>query len=216
MRKNSELRYVIRICCAGSGGEATLREICARVRSGLETLALRAHNLPYVLAALFETHPLAALDEFLLPERSSTHRRLFDHHLASESPVEALDADTLLQWAAVEPDRRFPILGQTIGMFERHRGEEGNAVSPLFTTILEQAPDKRAFLGDVWSRLHPNGWVGSLADILAHRRAAVCKMGDALGGEVQAWVVEALPEIDRWIEYEAACDSYGDRERSFE
>ncbi|MGC1000965.1 hypothetical protein, partial [Pantoea agglomerans] len=61
------LHTVIRVCCAGPDGEATLREICARVRAGLETVYLSSYDLGYVLKALFETHPLIALDEFLLP-----------------------------------------------------------------------------------------------------------------------------------------------------
>jgi hypothetical protein len=174
------MHTVIRVCCAGSDGETTLRNICARVRAGLETVYLSAHDLGYVLKALFETHPLIALDEFLLAESNPENRGLFDGDVGFGTPVEELNADILLQWAAVDPDQRFPLLGHAIAMFKQQRGEEENAVSPLFLEILEQAPDKRAFLEDIWSRLHPRSWSGSLADVLARRR--VCHCSERIAG----------------------------------
>jgi hypothetical protein len=167
-----------------------------------------------VLKALFETHPLIALDEFLLPELKPRNRGLFEGDFGSGTPVEDVGADILRQWADVDPERRYPLLGKSIAMFKRQQGEEENGVSGLFLDILGHAPDKRAFLGDVWSRIHPRSWSGSLADILARRRAAISALGDNVGGEVQRWVVDILPELDRWIEHERKRDR--DDEQSFE
>lgn len=209
-----EMHTVIRVCCAGSAGESTLRDICARVRAGLETADFSARDLGYVLKALFETHPLIALDEFLLPELNPKNRRLFHGDYGFGTPVEELNADILLQWAVMDPDQRFPLLGRAIAMFKRQRGEDENAVSPLFLQILEQAPDKRAFIEDLWSRLHPRGLSGSLAQALAGRRVAIYELGETLGGEVQTWISGLLPELDRWIEHERTRDrAY---EQSFE
>lgn len=208
------LQTVIRVCCAGPDGEATLRDICARVRTGLETVYLSSYDLGYVLKALFETHPLIALDEFLLPELKPRNRGLFEADFGSGTPVENVAPEILFQWADVDPGRRYPLLGKSIAMFKRRQGEEENGVSSLFLNILDHAPDKRAFLGDIWSRLHPRSWSGSLADILARRRAAISTLGDNVGGAVQQWVVEMLPELDRWIEHESKRDRDG--EQSFE
>ena len=208
------MNTVILMCCSGSDGEATLRDICARVRAGLETVYLSSHDLSYVLKALFETHPLVALDEFLLPELKSKNRRLFDSDFGFGTPVEDLSADILLQWAAVDSDLRFPLLGHSISMFKRQPGEEGNTVTPLFLEILEHAPDKRAFLGDVGSKLHPKSWSGSLADILEYRRAAILELGKKIGGDVQRRVSDLLPELDRWIEQARTRDR--NNEQSFE
>ena len=99
-------------------------------------------------------------------------------------------------------------------MFKRQQGEEKNGVSTLFLEILGHAPDKRAFLGDIWSRLHPRIRSGSLANILDRRRAAITTLGDNVGGEVQQWVTDMLPELERWIEHESKRDREG--EQSFE
>lgn len=208
------LHTVIRVCCAGPDGAATLREICARVRAGLETVHLSSYDLGYVLKALFETHPLIALDEFLLPELRPRNRGLFEGGFGSGTPVEDGSAETLVQWANIDPDRRYPLLGKSIPMFKRQQGEEENGVSTLFLEILGHAPDKRAFLGDIWSRLQPRGWSGSLADILVRRRAAITTLGDNVGGEVRQWVTDTLPELERWIEHERKRDREG--EQSFE
>lgn len=89
-----------------------------------------------------------------------------------------------------------------------------NGVSTLFLEIMGHAPDKRAFLGDLWSRLHPRSWSGSLADILVRRRVAITTVGDNVGGEVRQWVTDMLPELERWIEHESKRDQ--EDEQSFE
>ncbi len=208
------LDTVIRVCCAGPGGEAILREICARVRAGLETVYLSSYDLRYVLKTLFETHPLIALDELLLPELRPRNLRLFEGDLGSDTPVEDVGAETLVQWANIDPDRRYPLLGKCISMFKPLQGEEENGVSTLFLEIMGHAPDKRAFLGDLWSRLHPRRWSGSLADILVRRRVAITTVGDNVGGEVRQWVTDMLPELERWIEHESKRDQ--EDEQSFE
>ncbi|MNX94048.1 hypothetical protein D3C86_1262640 [compost metagenome] len=208
------LHTVIRVCCAGPDGEATLREICARVRAGLETAYLSSYDLGYVLKAIFETHPLIALDELLLPELGPSNRRLFEGDFGSGTPEEDVGAETLVLWANIDPDRRYPLLGESIPMFKRQQGEEENGVSTLFLEILGHAPDKRAFLGDIRSRLHPRNCSGSLADILVRRHAAITTLGDNVGGEVRQWVTDMLPELERWIEQESKRDREG--EQSFE
>jgi len=79
---------------------------------------------------------------------------------------------------------------------------------------LNHTPNKRAFLGDDWSRLCPRSWSGSLADILVRRRAAITTLGDNIGGEVRQLVTDMLPELDRRIEHERKRNR--ESEQSFE
>lgn len=208
------LSTIIHVCCAGPDGEATFREICARARSGLETALLSSYDLVYVLKAIFKTHPLIALDEFLLPELKPRIERLFEGGSGSGTPVEKIGAETLVQWANIDPERRYPLLGKSIPMFKRHQGEEENGISTLFLEILAHAPDKRAFLGDIFSRLHPRSWSGSLAHILVQRRQAITTLGENVGDEVRQWVTDILPELERWIDHESRRDR--EDEQSFE
>ncbi|MBR0560888.1 hypothetical protein, partial [Neokomagataea anthophila] len=61
----------------------------------------------------------------------------------------------LVQWSAVDPNQRYPMLGKSIPMIKMTEGERENDVSNLFKEILVQAPDQLAFLGDILSHLHP-------------------------------------------------------------
>lgn len=208
------LHTIIRVCCAGSDGEATARDVCGHIRGAMEVSYLSHHDLSHVLKAMFETQPAAALDMFLLPEMTSRNRLLFEADFGFGTLVENLDAAILRQWADVNAARRYTLLGHAISMFRRQADEGDNGIAPLFLDMLDCAPDKHAFLGDFWNRLHPRGWSGSLADILLRRKAQVLTLRDSSHADVRQWVGAILPELDRRIENERGRDR--EREESFE
>jgi len=208
------LHTVIRVCCSGSAGEPAARAVCQRIRTEMETVFLSSHDLNHVLKALFQTQPFIALDIFLLPGPALRNRRIFEMDFGFGTPIEDMDPAILRQWADQDPTLRYPLLGQTIAMFKGGHGEEENELAPLFVEILGHAPDKRAFLGDFWRRLHPRSWSGSLADILFRRKSQIVKFGESTDPDVRVWVSEMLPEIDRWIEHERGRERSG--EESFE
>jgi hypothetical protein len=208
------LHTIIRVCCAESDGEATARDVCAHIRGAMEVSYLSHHDLSHVLKALFETQPAAALDMFLLPEMTSRNRRLFEADFGFSTPVENMDPAILRRWADQDAATRYTLLGHAISMFRRKSDDEDNGISPLFLDMLDHAPDKRAFLGDFWTRLHPRSWSGSLADILTRRKAQVLTFRDSPHADVGQWVDAILPELDRWIESERSRDREG--EESFE
>ncbi|MBR0560467.1 hypothetical protein [Neokomagataea anthophila] len=211
-----QLDTVIHVCCAGPGGEATLRGICARIRADLADVYLSPCGVPdasfndfaNVLETLFETYSLIALDEFLLPELMPTNSKFFEGNFDLGELMENVGVESLVQWAAVDPNQRYPLLGKSIPMFKMTEGERENDVSNLFKEILVQAPDQRAFLGDIRSHLHPFILSGSLVDALEQRLVAIRKLGQDLGGDVRQWVVEMTPELSNRIQRE--------REQSFE
>jgi hypothetical protein len=80
--------------------------------------------------------------------------------------------------------------------------------------MLDNAPDKRLFLGDLWDRVHPRSWGGSLAHILIQRKAQVMKLAEHSDAQVRAWASEVAPELDRWLEDARGHDR--ESEESFE
>lgn len=208
------LHTVIRVCCSGNNGEEAARAVGQRIRTEMETVFLSTHDLGHVLKALFETQPMIALDTFLLPGPTLRNRRIFGTNVGFGTPIEHMDPAILRQWADRDAVQRYPLLGQSIAMFKRGQGEEDNDLAPLFLEILGHAPEKRAFLGDFDTRLSPNSWSGSLADILSRRKAQVLTLRDSPDPEIRGWVTELLPELDRWIEHERGRDRAG--EESFE
>ncbi len=210
------LHTVIRVCCAGADGEETAREVCMHIRAEMETAYLSHHDLNQVLKALFETQPAAALDLFLLPGPTPRNRGLFEADRGFGTPIESMDPVVLRHWAELDAITRYPLLGSAISMFRR-KGEdedEDDGISPLFLEMLNSTPDKRAFLGDFWTRLRPRGWSGSLADILARRKVQILTLRDDQHTDVRKWVDDMLPELDRWIAHERKQDRAD--EESFE
>jgi hypothetical protein len=208
------LHTVIQVCCAGSDGEGTVRDVCAHILEAMKVSYLYASEINHVLEALFEAQPAVALDVFLLPARAVENRGLFTPDFGTGNPVERMDPAVLRQWADVDPSTRYPLLGRVISMFTGQSNDASDFISPLFLDMLDQAPDKRAFLGDLWKRFHPDGWSGSLADILAHRKSLVLTLRESPHDVVRQWVDDMLPALDRWIEQERCCDREG--EESFE
>ncbi|MET4701529.1 hypothetical protein ABIE65_004576 [Constrictibacter sp. MBR-5] len=208
------LGMIIRICCTGADGEETARDICLQIRAKAEMTYLSRHELRGVLKGLFKAQPGAALDLLLLPTAVSTNRGLFRPELDSKTPIEKMDPEVLRHWADKDPAERYPVLSRVISTFGGKSENDENGMSPLFLMLLDSAPDKRAFLGDLWTRLHPVTWSGSLADILTQRKAQLMALCDSSHAVVREWVEDLLPKLDHWIEQERKNDRDG--EQSFE
>ncbi|WP_019919204.1 hypothetical protein [Methyloversatilis discipulorum] len=206
------LHVVIQVCCAGNDGESTVREVCAHICSEMEVRHLSRHDLSHVLKALFDTQPVAALDVFLLPAKPSGSCSLRNEDFGN--PIENMDPEVLRQWADREPAVRYKALSHAISMFKGKSDDVSNGISPLFLDLLDHAPDKQAFLGDLWTRFHPRSWSGSLASILTGRKSAVMVLRESPHEDVRQWVDTILPNLDRWVEQERLRDQ--EAEESFE
>jgi hypothetical protein len=99
-------------------------------------------------------------------------------------------------------------------MFRTRNNEEENELSPLFLSMLDKAPDKRLFLGELRDRFHPGSWSGSLAHILEQRKSKIAPFVEHPDAQVRAWALEAARELDPWIEIERTRDRA--MEESFE
>ena len=131
-----------------------------------------------------------------------------------DTPIEVMDSTILRQWADLEPLERYPLIGQCLSMFGRKNDGDEKDLSSLFLSILDYAPDKRHFLGNIFDRLYPNSWSGALADVLVRRKGHMMKLAEHLDKEVRGWATETIPELDGWIEIERGRDREG--EESFE
>jgi hypothetical protein len=212
--KDSPLRdfgahTVILICLTGDEGGRAAEKVCGNICSALDAFHVSPHNLSHIFKALLETQPFVTLDVFLL---SSSHgiRHRFDLHFEMGPSLESVDPAILQKWAGRDPQARYPLLGKCLSMFRKKNNEEQNEISPLFLSMLDNAPDKRLFLGDLWDRVHPRSWSGSLAHILIQRKAQVMKLADHSDAQLRAWVSDVMPELDRWIAHER------ERERAME
>lgn len=202
---------VICECLAGKEGADASIQVCMNIRSQLEQYQIYSHDISHVLKALFKTQPSVALDVFLLPEPISHHFFLFK----AGNPVEVIEENHLKEWADRDQKKRYPLLGECLGMFGKKNGEETNELSQLFLSMLNSAPDKQNFLGDCQERIYPHNYpVDFLADVLLRRKTKLIKLAEQSNEEIKRWIDVAITEIDRWIENERGRDRA--REESFE
>lgn len=206
------MHTVIRICLVGEQGGEVAEKVCTCIRLAIDSYEVSSDNLTYTLKELFEVQPFVALDTFLLPMVKRHHGGLFDEVFNRNSFIENLDPVILQKWANFDPVVRYPLLGKCLRMFSTVCNEEKD-ISSLFVAMLAQAPDKRLFLGS-WDRLHPRSWSGSLTELLMRRKAQVIKLAELSDEQVRAWIAEALPRFDQWIEHDRGLDR--EREESFE
>jgi hypothetical protein len=172
----------------------------------------------HTLDALFETQPLIVLDALLQPTVIRQVDDLFGVHRGQKAPVEKLDPAILHEWSNRDPHSRYPLLGQFLSIFAKNDRED-SPISSLFLSMLDQAPDKRLFLGDLISRLRREMWVaGSRSNMLSHRKADLLKLVERGDEEVRAFIIGLMPEIDAMIEQEHEVKSMRIRssEESFE
>lgn len=212
-RAGEKAHNIIHICCSETGGEAALRNICRHARRGLEKGDFSAVNVECLLKSLFDIDNFIALDEFLLSKKEPDSKPVFKHQSKFWSPIEELSPWTLLEWAFIDPERRFPILGREMDMFHWDTGRDSQITSN-FRNILRHAPHKISFLGDIISRVHPHSSSGARVNLLNRRRKAIIEFGHKLGADVLQWVNEGLPSLDRWLEHELMQDR--NTEQSFE
>lgn len=180
----------------GEEGRATALAVSQRLHAALtadDGWRLDAQGL---IAELFSSQPEIALDTFIDGPEGPV-RRVFSRTERRGSPLEMVEADRLTSWANLAPERRYAQLGSVLSLFKFDKMDDVVGLNPLFTTILESAPNKSDFLGDDIYRVHPRSWSGSLADILESRKALLGQMPDH--PDVISWREREYPRIDEWI-----------------
>jgi len=205
---------VILICLDGEDSGGAAEKVCSNLCKALDACHVSPHNVGHIFKALIQTHPFITLDAFLLSPSPYGIRHRFELDFDIGPSLENINPAILEAWASRDPRTRYPLVGQCLRMFSRKNNEEQNEISPLFLSMLDNAPEKRLFLGDHWDRVHPRSYGGSLAQILGHRKAQLISLAKHSDAQVRAWTAEVAPELDRWID--EAREREREREESFE
>lgn len=208
------LRSVAELCLSGPDAAEDARIVCANLREALNQFRVSTHDVNELLVALFKTQPTVALDTFLLGNAPLENYHLLELRSVRASPIEGIEGDTLCAWAAQDPANRFLLLGRALALFSRKELDESAGLSPLFLAVMAKAPNKQQFLGDVWHRVYPRGWNGSIADILERRKGMLDELLVDADSNVQAWVHDTRQKVDDWIVQERGRES--GREERFE
>lgn len=196
---------------AGEEGRETARVVGQRLYAGLNADRQWRREAHGLVRALFKTQPEIALDT-LVDGPEGPVERLFRRFVGRGSPLDIINPDRLTAWADQAAEERYARLGRIMSLFRKDQMDNVLGLNPTFIGLLEQAPNKSVFLGDAYSRVHPNGWSGSLADILASRKSLLDDLPDL--PEVAEWREREYPRIDQWIAREREREAQ--QEESFE
>ena len=209
--RDSSIKTLASAVLAGDEGRATARVVGQRLYAGLNADRAWRREAHGLVRALFKTQPETALDT-LVDGPEGPVERLFRRLVGQRSPLDSIDLGRLVAWAEHAPERRYAQLGAMTSLFRKDQMDTVLGLNPTFIALLNAAPDKLGFLGDAHSRVQPNGWSGSLAEILASRKALLDDLPDH--PDIAAWRAREYPRIDRWIAAERERES--EQEESFE
>ncbi|MFK4059425.1 hypothetical protein [Brevundimonas sp. NPDC046655] len=209
--RDSSIRSLASAVLAGEEGRETALAVSHRVYAGVTAKGGWRREAHGLVDKLFKTQPEVALDVFVDGAKGPAER-LFKRRVGRGSPLDGVDTDVLIAWADRAPERRYACLGEVLSLFRKDQMDKVLGVNPAFTALLERAPDKVAFLGEAYTRVHPSGWSGSLAEILTSRKALLDDLPNH--PDIAAWRAREYPRIDRWIAAERERES--EQEESFE
>lgn len=99
-------------------------------------------------------------------------------------------------------------------IFETRDHENAVGLSPKFLELMEHAPDRAMFLGDLRSRIFRSGWSGSPADILERRRTMLEPLASLQDPVVRTWIGSFDARLTERIAEEQG--RVAEREESFE
>lgn len=205
------LKGVAKVCLSGSEGEEEARKLCRKLRVDLDGYGASPRKLGDLLETLFAIQPAIALDELLVGDVDSDRA---DLRLGRPTPLENVDTGVLRAWADLDPARRYPLIGEGLLLFGADDSDADASLSAKFLDVMEYAPDRAAFLGQPYDRLHPRSWSGSLAHILERRRDTLRDLASHSDGAVRTWVADVEKWIDQCVAAERKRESAS--EESFE
>lgn len=211
---NFGLKAVVEACLSGISGEAGTRDLCRNICKALSDLHLSVYKITYLLEGLFRIQPFIALDELVMSGVISKWNQSFEGTFNRPTPIEEIDPAVLRSWANCDPEARYPALGHALPLFATKGAGVETGISPRFLEMLEDAPDRIAFLGNALDRIQPRSWSEPLHLVLKRRRAILRTLSSHHDPAIRVWLADQETWLVTWIAKER--EQEGEREKSFE
>lgn len=212
--RDHHLGGLVELCLEGPDAAEAARQLCRCFLEAVKAFEIYAFDSHFLISAIFKVQPRVALNMFVDPADGELYGDILNARANQRPPIESIDLQTLVDWANVAPERRYPNLGRALPIFRLENLDEVIGLSDQFIAMLCHAPDKAAFLGDAQSRIHPDGWAGSLSAVLERRKNTLAGLTDIGDADVDSWLTAANTCIDNWIVRERERESA--QEETFE
>lgn len=139
--------------------------------------------------------------------------RVFREHRDEKNPLSGVRAEALLAWCRQgDFQERLAIISEAIYPFEKKPDGDGIVLSEQACAIIEVAQDPSVILKNLCSSARPNGWSGSLADIIAKRRQTFETLLEHDRPNIRAAAAERIAEMQGWEEQERHHEQTRDRQ----
>jgi hypothetical protein len=201
--------------------EEQARVFCVKTIAALKGWKVHSLDLKETITALTKTFPVVVLD--MLVEQAfgedGIGRAVFQDTPSDRSyPLDLVSDDVWITWASHRPETRYQLLAQVMRFSATGDESCANGWSPAALKLIEMAPEPAKVLDVFLERFRPNGWSGSLADILASRITLIDALKRHPNPAISAWANEHATgyaaDVERERVYEAAEDRA--RDQAFE
>jgi hypothetical protein len=210
-----ELGVVVDACFQGNDSAIDAQFLCRQLASAFSKYQAHAFEYRNLLTSLFRTHPVVALDQFISAQAGTEFAHLKDDlGFRRMNPVDVVANETLIAWAQVDPQVRFPQLASAIAPFMKNDAGELDW-APIALDILSLAPDPIPVLNEYSRDLRRKSWSGSLADILQSRRVLLSKFMADPDLRIATWAREQDSFLGRLAEQERSVE-IREEDESFE
>lgn len=156
----------------GNGARQVAAEICRNLAQAVISGDAYAFDYPALLKSLAALAPLEFLDVFVGQSQGKSYRlqSLFYNDFESrENPLNVISDSDILAWCDISPNDRYPAIASSISGFSPGQNGETLEWKKIVYSIFEKVPNLDEVLDEFASSIKPNGWSGSLAEILQKR-----------------------------------------------
>ncbi|MBY8318135.1 hypothetical protein KW543_20475 [Vibrio fluvialis] len=218
---------VIEECLSEPATENEIRDIINLLCNGVETYRLYGFELETFIAYLVQNYPEFVLDRVLIDSDNSEQLIYFlfkDRVHRSSSPLNLAPIERVLDWCNGNQDRIHKVAGAVSAYTPLDKESQlldnpkKVVLSHHIASLLDAAENKAAIVETIFSRSFPNGWSGSLADILEVRAEAFAELLNHDSPEVREMAKTKLSHLNRSIREnrEREAEQYNRREQRFE
>ena len=181
-----------------------------------------AHRQGQLLAPFFQHFPKETLDSVFLKDDDGgywTSLRLvseWSSEMQQETAIGKVPVNILIEWCEVSPSDRYLFAAQTCTLFKKTKldDKENLVLSDNAKHIFASAPDKKNIVEIFVSRFQPNGWSGSLADILRKRLPLLDELNLPGNSEIEQVINDAKVYFNNRIDIEEKREEDSERNRT--
>jgi hypothetical protein len=200
------LKLLIEKCMAGPDSHASARALLKSLRTGFADHSLSPYDLEEITAALFVTHPIAALDELIGVSENcffGFSRMFTAEDVHQRNPLASVPLETLISWCRDGDSGRWSLLAGVIPAFAEIKDQDP-AWTDASLELVRQSPEPMKVIQALVRRLSPDMWSGSRANIMSKRLPLLDALESLLEDEGLAWLRKVREELEGQIERERA------------